>query len=224
MRKRPTAPNPGAAPTAAAAVDRLRFPASGQGGGGSTATGAAGRELVVEVEFLSPERAQLAQAVFDPNLGSSTGAVADAALQAVLQRFPPQQVAPAHSVARLRAEAENLQRLRATAAVSAAAAGELSALERLPAAASFVHMRFAPGTPADEVVKALRGLPGVARAVRVPQAAPPEPGLPTDPLIGSADSALQADPQTGLERQWYLHRMKLPQAWPPKCCTGTAWA
>lgn len=101
----------------------------------------------------------------------------------------------------------------------------LSRNERLSALSSFVRLRFPRGTSPREVVDSLRQLPHVIRAVAVPRAAPPRPHdslagvamvligpVPSDPLIGADDTSIAPD-QEGLERQWYLHRTRAPQAW-----------
>ena len=202
---------PAAAP-APAAPDLRRFPASRPP---AETPGGGAADLVVEVEFATPSQALTAQAAFGAARAADAAApsAADPGWNGVLARWGVQQVAPVFDAERQRSEEAALQQLRAQAALNASAAGTLDRLERLPSPASFVRLRFPPGTPPEAVVRELRALPGIARAVAVPREAPPDAALPDDPLIGTPDGPLLADPQSGLESQWYLHRLRVPAAW-----------
>lgn len=86
-----------------------------------------------------------------------------------------------------------------------------SRLERLSRLSSYISLRFPPGTSVDAVLAQLNALPQVKRAAVLPELAPPS--FPTDVMIGTSGSQVQVDPQTGIQRQWYLHRTRVPQAW-----------
>jgi subtilisin family serine protease len=83
--------------------------------------------------------------------------------------------------------------------------------EQLPPLSHYVQLRFPPGTFADAVIARLRSLPQVKRAVVVTEAVPPS--FPTDEMIGTSGSVVEVDPQTHIQKQWYLHRTRVPQAW-----------
>ena len=139
--------------------------------------------------------------------------MANPAWNALLARYPPLGMAPVHSAARIQADAAWQDQLRVQAAVDASAAGTWGVLQRLPDLSTFLRLRFAGDTPRAALMTELRALPTVVRAVRVPRASPPDIALPTDPLIGSPDAGITRDPQSDLGTQWYLHRLRVPQAW-----------
>jgi len=87
----------------------------------------------------------------------------------------------------------------------------LNRLEQLPPLSHYVQLRFPPGTSADAVIAKLRTLPQVKRAVVVTEGVPP--AFPTDEMIGTSGSIVQVDPETHIQKQWYLHRTRVPQAW-----------
>ena len=87
---------------------------------------------------------------------------------------------------------------------------ELTESELLARLRRYITLRFPPGTSVDAVLAELRALPQVKSAAVVPQMAPPS--LPNDPFIGVGD--LPVDVAAGqIQRQWYLHRTRVPQAW-----------
>ncbi|HEX6715538.1 MAG TPA: S8 family serine peptidase [Pyrinomonadaceae bacterium] len=86
----------------------------------------------------------------------------------------------------------------------------VSRIEQLPPLSSFVRLKFPGGTSASQVIKSLKQRPEVTRAVVVPQARPPE--VPDDSLIGTTGSSISVT-STGVERQWYLHRTRVPPVW-----------
>jgi C-terminal processing protease CtpA/Prc/subtilisin family serine protease len=107
----------------------------------------------------------------------------------------------------------------------------LSNIERIPRLDSFVRLHFPAGTPRAKVLEELNSLPEVTRVVEVPRAIPPiapasaltnlqtvlansMPPVPTDPFIGTSGSNPSPPPGQQIERQWYLHRTRVPQAWP----------
>ncbi|QRM35408.1 S8 family serine peptidase [Microvirga sp. VF16] len=176
-------------------------------------------DLVVEVEF-APGAAGLASALsgnvagFMANLG---GAAPNSGLGAVLSEFGVRDARQVFSSGQIQADEARTAALRAAAASGVASPEQAGTLERLPPLASFVRLRFPPGTPPSKVTAALGRLPEVTRAVPVPKAAPPTLAaaapLPSDPLIGPFPEPVSPDPNTGLEWQWYLHRTRVPQAW-----------
>jgi subtilisin family serine protease len=89
--------------------------------------------------------------------------------------------------------------------------GQLSRLEQMRPPRHYVRLRFPPGTSTTAVITALKAVPQVKRAIVVPGAAPPS--FPTDEMIGTSGSDVDVDPATLLEKQWYLHRTRVPQAW-----------
>jgi subtilisin family serine protease len=90
-------------------------------------------------------------------------------------------------------------------------AEQLTQLDQLPPLTNYVSLRFPPGTSVESVLAELNALPQVKQAVEVSEAE--SPSFPTDVMIGSSGSNVQADPQTGIEKQWYLHRTRVPEAW-----------
>ncbi|GAB7552252.1 hypothetical protein NRB_17540 [Novosphingobium sp. 11B] len=150
--------------------------------------------------------------------GTATSPVAlESELGAVLQRYSLQNAERVFTAEQITENDRQLADLRAAAALNAASNERLTAHERLPALDEFVRLTFPAGARAGEITSALRRLPEVARAVVVPKAAPPMMSLadapPADPLIGANGGPLVADPETGLEWQWYLHQTRVPQAW-----------
>ncbi|MCA1627108.1 MAG: S8 family serine peptidase [Acidobacteria bacterium] len=88
---------------------------------------------------------------------------------------------------------------------------QLSQLDQLPPLTNFVTLRFPPGTSVDAVLAQLNALPQVKQAVVVPEAAPPD--LPNDPYIGTEQQSPVEVAHNQIQRQWYLHRTRVPQAW-----------
>jgi len=87
---------------------------------------------------------------------------------------------------------------------------ELTESELLARLRSYITLRFPPGTSVAAVLAELRALPQVKSAAVVPQVAPPS--IPNDPFIGVGE--LPVDVAEGqIQRQWYLHRTRVPQAW-----------
>lgn len=170
-------------------------------------------ELMVEVE-LAPGADSIAAAL-TTGAGAflaGAGSASPSPLSVVLSQFNLLEARPVHSAERVKADQERMSELRAAAAMGTITDERASAYERLPSLTQFIRLRFAPGTSAQEVTAALQRVPEVKEAVAVPRAEPPEPApLPSDPLIGGA--SLATDPATGLESQWYLHRMRVPAAW-----------
>lgn len=175
-------------------------------------------DVFVEIE-LAPGAVSLRSALVG-NTAAFTGAAADAqaapdsALGAVLRRFNLLEAQPTHDDAQVRDDEQRTSAIRAAAAMGDASAEQMAARERLPSKASYVTLRFPPGTNLDDVTNALKQLPEVDKAAWRPGASPPMAMgvvLPSDPLIGAGSIA--ADPATQLETQWYLHRTRVPAAW-----------
>lgn len=200
--------------------------AAGGGGpmgvmGSAAGVAPANEELIVEVE-LAPGAARIGSALTTNTAGflAGTGGAAppsDSGLSVVLRQYGLREARPVFTREQVQADEARTTALREAAILGAAPPEQVSALERLPSLANFVRLRFPPGTPPGEVTAALKRLPEVARAVAVPRAAPPMLALsapaPTDPLIGSSIGPIAADPNSGLEWQWYLHRTRVPPAW-----------
>lgn len=107
-----------------------------------------------------------------------------------------------------------LDALRASLLLTPSAGGsseQFDRLAKLTQLSNYVQLRFPPGTSADAVMAQLKALPQVKRVAVVPEVAPPS--FPTDMMIGTSGSVIQVDPQTHIEKQWYLHRTRVPQAW-----------
>ncbi|MBB3265208.1 subtilisin family serine protease/C-terminal processing protease CtpA/Prc [Azospirillum sp. OGB3] len=201
------------------------IPASATGQSGLNANVAplspAVEDVVVEVEFargVAPVGAALAgdTSAFLSGTGGPFAPI-ESELSAVLRQFGLQEARLVSSPEQVRTEQARLASLRQAAAMGAATAEQVSALESLPPLDGFVRLRFPPGTKAAEVTAALKRLPEVARAVVVPRAMPPAVSLAppplSDPLVGNDGGPLTQDPATGLEWQWYLHRTRAPHAW-----------
>jgi subtilisin family serine protease len=185
------------------------------GGGGPQPAPPATEEFIVEVE-LAPGVDNI-----DELLSSITGlestAGADAPQESDFARaarahglIEAQPVFTREEVERHRAR---IDAARESSLESVAAGGspegssESDPLSRLT---SYITLRFPAGTSVAEVLAELRALPQVKSAAVVPQAAPPS--LPNDPFIGVGE--LPVDVAAGLiQRQWYLHRTRVPQAW-----------
>jgi subtilisin family serine protease len=104
--------------------------------------------------------------------------------------------------------------LRDSSLITPSAGGsseQFDRLEKLMPLSNYVQLRFPPGTSADTVIAQLNALPQVKRVAVVPELAPPS--FPTDVMIGTSGSIIEVDPQTHIEKQWYLHRTRVPQAW-----------
>jgi subtilisin family serine protease len=80
-----------------------------------------------------------------------------------------------------------------------------------PALASFVRLHFDEQDDVAAITAELRGLREVRQAVVVPEAIPSH--APVDEPLAGSDDQLVVDPQTGLERQWYLFRCGVNHAW-----------
>ncbi len=218
------------------------FIPSGAGGGGPMGMlgsvelpPASDEELIIEVE-LAPGATTIGSALTANMAGflAGTGDAAppsDSGLSALLREYGVKEARPVFTHEQIQKDEARTAAMREAAALGAAPPDQVSALERLPSLSSFVRLRFPPGTPPSEITAALKRLPEVARAVAVPRAAPPMAILaavsqlskflssffmgptPADPFIGSGSGPIVADPQTGFESQWYLHRTRVPQAW-----------
>jgi subtilisin family serine protease len=141
--------------------------------------------------------------------GSAPSPTFPSELNTVLQTFGLQEARPVFSSL----PDDEARRINQRSALGGSAPDQLGAPGQASARDNFVRLKFPAGTLPEEVTAALKLLPDVARAVVVPQAAPPLLLPPTDPLIGSGAGPLVADAATGLEWQWYLHRLRFPQAW-----------
>lgn len=187
----------------------------GRGAAGAAPSSAPG-DLIVEVEF-APGAQDVATALAADSSQFFAGAAQASApggqLAGVLHQFGMRDARAVFSPERIARDQEEVTRLRAAAVTGAATPEQLGARERLPGLSQYVRLRFPAGTPAREVTAALRRLPEVVAAVRVPRALPPEMAqMPADPLIGDGSAPVR-NPATGLESQWYLHRTRAPQAW-----------
>ena len=182
-----------------------------------------GPRVVVELELRPgavPDAAKLgvSPATFLGNSapGANTAAP-DSGLRAVLSSLGLVDARPVFSAEQITADEEHRRPTRTLSGSGDLAPAQASALERTPPLGNFVRISFPAGTNATEVLRALRASPEVAQAVPVPDALPPTvaPSFPalTDPLIGAFGDGVTPDAQTGLERQWYLHRTRVPEAW-----------
>lgn len=72
----------------------------------------------------------------------------------------------------------------------------------------FVDLHFPADADIEAIIRDLRGLPQVVRAIEVPGIMPA--AIPS--LIGKNDQ-LASDPNTGLEFQWYVYRCGVNHAW-----------
>jgi subtilisin family serine protease len=75
----------------------------------------------------------------------------------------------------------------------------------------FLELTFPSSVELSSALSEIRGLQQVARAVILPAAIPANE-IPNDPLLGSTDK-LSEDPNTHLEKQWYLYRCRVRDAW-----------
>jgi hypothetical protein len=73
-----------------------------------------------------------------------------------------------------------------------------------------VDLHFPAEANIESILRDLRGLPQVARAIEVRGIIPS--AIPSDPLIGTSDQ-LASDPNTGFEFQWYVFRCGVERAW-----------
>ena len=194
-----------------------------------------GRELVVEVELV-PGATHLGQALTSNTaafLGGTDSVLSSSpsSMAALLKNYGLLEARPVFTREQVQREAARTNALRAAVARGSASIDHLSSIERLPSLDSFVRLRFPPGTPSAEVVESLKRLPEVTRAVEVPRAVPPIGAaaamtnlattlanslgpVPTDPFIGPDGSDFSSPTGGPFERQWYLHRTRVPQAWP----------
>lgn len=191
------------------------------GAGAASMPAQDGEELVVEVELAAGADAVASGLTGDMAgfLGGIDGAAppSGASLGGILRRHHLQEAKPVFS----REQIEEERRRRAEAALGASVPEQISALERMPPLGSFIRLRFPGNTPPAEITAELKQVPEVARAVVVPRAAPPGQWeaanrlapMPTDPLIGTGQGPITADPGSGVENQWYLHRTRVPAAW-----------
>ena len=159
-------------------------------------------ELIVEIE-LAPGAVSLRPALID-NTAAFTGAVQagaappDIGLGAVLRRHRLIEARPTHGDTQVRQDEQRTAAVRAAAAIGAASPEQVAARERLPSKASFITLRFPPGTDVAKVTEELRQLPEVDKAVWRPRAAPPMAvgvALPADPLIGTGPIVVDAATQ-----------------------------
>lgn len=74
----------------------------------------------------------------------------------------------------------------------------------------FVDLHFPADADIEAILRDLRELPQVERAVAVPGIKPA--ASPSDPLVGTNDQ-LASDPNTGFEFQWYVFRCRVNRAW-----------
>ena len=74
----------------------------------------------------------------------------------------------------------------------------------------FVDLHFPAEANIESILRDLRGLPQVARAIEVRGIIPS--AIPSDPLIGTSDQ-LASDPNSGFEFQWYVFRCGVDRAW-----------
>ena len=74
----------------------------------------------------------------------------------------------------------------------------------------FVDLHFPADADIEAILRDLRELPQVERAVEVPGIKPA--AIPSDPLVGPNDQ-LASDPNTGYEFQWYVYRCGVNRAW-----------
>ncbi|RQP25801.1 S8 family peptidase [Piscinibacter terrae] len=171
-----------------------------------------GGDLIVEVELSTPAQAaglHAGPARDAMRLADAPGHIVD--LHDVLNRYGMKATRPVFSEARMSRDDARRSQDRARSGAAAAAPADAS----LAPLSHFVRLHFPPGTPANEVTRSLLDLEAVKKAVVVPGAAPPaavlQPEPVPDPLVGSASPVVDA--QTGLETQWYLHRLKIVPAW-----------
>ena len=191
-------------------------------------------ELIVEVELV-PTASHLARAIVSDTSkfldgAESLGSTADT-FAGVLRGYGMAQARPVFTEEHIKEEDERTNKLREDVALGAASIDDLGSIERLPPLSSFIRLSFPAGTVESEVIDSLNRLPEVTRAVKVPRAAPPiatvedlnnlTNGLadsvgpvPEDPLIGTDGSDPSAPQGSQIQRQWYLHRTRIPQAWP----------
>ncbi len=169
---------------------------------------------IVEVQF-RPGAIGTAAALIGGPQGFLQGADLEAAesavtanVRAVLLSRNLRTSSPSFSPRHLKADAE---RLAQAAAMGAAAPPD--ALAGRPQLQSFVRFEFATPEDAAAAARDLESLPEVEKARHVPGAAPPNAVLPIDPLMGTLGNSVEIDPNTQLERQWYLHRLGVPAAW-----------
>lgn len=194
-----------------------------------------GRELVVEVE-LTPEATRLGKALTSNTaafLGGTETVISSSAVSMakILQTYGLLEAKPVFNDEQVKREAARTNELRAQVAQGLASVEYLSNVERIPPLDSFVRLRFPAGTSSAEVVKDLNTLPEVTRVVEVPPAIPPIapaaaltnlatlladslPPVPSDPFIGTDGSDPSPPQGERIERQWYLHRTRVPEAWP----------
>lgn len=179
--------------------------------------------LVVQVKFVSPDHAQafverggepVARAALSPAHLAAVGSLRDR-----VQQFGGSEVRMLNSPVRIEQARQRVQRRQQRDAAQGARAVALApaadATSSANGADTLVHLRFPAGTPRAEVLAALRSAPHVDAVSVVPHAARPAgmpAPVPLDPLAGAQES-VAADPATGLESQWYLHRMDFPNAW-----------
>lgn len=102
---------------------------------------------------------------------------------------------------------------------NAQAGGDAAATEDLgglPDLRNFLTIRIADDADVLAGSNRLRQVAEVTMAMPIPVSAPPAaappPPMVGDPLTGTSDQ-LVTDPNTGLDKQWYIFRCKLDQAW-----------
>ena len=186
--------------------------AGGSGGGSGEGPPPPPEELVIEVE-VAPEVENIDALLAGIDVPEAAGGPSDeAGLPEVARTHGLIDAQPVFTREELQEDWSRMQTGRDSPPESeGGASAPLSELENLPSLSNFVRLRFPPGTSADAVIAKLEALPQVKRAMVVPEAEPPS--FPTDVMIGTSGSTVEADPQTHIERQWYLHRTRAPQAW-----------
>ena len=188
-------------------------PHSGGGSGGG-AEPEQPREVVIEVEFV-PEVEDIDAILAGINLPAHTGGPSgETDFANVARTHGVSDARPVFTREEVEEDRARRNAFRDSLLASAGPQvrpGQLSRLEQMPPPRHYVRLRFPPGTSATAVITALEALPQVNRAIVVPRAAPPS--FPTDEMIGTSGSDVDVDPETLLEKQWYLHRTRVPQAW-----------
>ena len=169
-------------------------------------------ELIVEVELV-PTASHLARTIVSDTSKSfeSLGSTAER-FAGVLREYGMAQARSVFTQEHMQSEEARTKKLLDDVALGAAPLDRLESIRRLPPLSGFIRLRFPAGTRESEVIESLNGLPEVTRAVRVPRAAPPS--VPGDPFIGTDGSDPSPPPGSVFQRQWYLHRTRVPQAWP----------
>jgi len=232
MASEPKNPKPQRAARKQAPSDpTMRLDASGAGGpvllplrvelpslSSASAPAAGSEDLIVEIELVSGTEGLLAawsaRSPLNTEEAANAAGIPGLGLATVLRAYGLIEARPVYGQDAVDTDRRESESLRALSITSIEREAGTAAREQLPSLGQFIRMRFPAGTPSNAVVRDLLAAPEVAKAVEVPRAAPPQGVmLPSDPLIGPSNGALQVNAQ-GIESQWYLHRTKVPQAWP----------